>query len=169
MVPPAAVRGLLQTRRGRAAEAASTGVLRSWPPRSKRCASQGARGHSKRTCELLSTPRFARYLPRRRGAAQDRPERSSAREEARRQVVITSNDDTLSAEDLALGYKQLMRVEQCWHTGQRWPAYAAHLPLAPHRIARTSPVRAGLLVERIAENPPKDTWRNIRDQLETSR
>src|ERR1035437_4144446 len=30
--------------------------------------------------------------------------------------VITSNDDTLSAEDLALGYKQLMRVEQCWHT-----------------------------------------------------
>ncbi|HEX7479929.1 MAG TPA: hypothetical protein VF331_19155 [Polyangiales bacterium] len=28
--------------------------------------------------------------------------------------VITSNDDTLSPEDLALGYKQLLRVEQCW-------------------------------------------------------
>jgi hypothetical protein len=29
--------------------------------------------------------------------------------------VITSNDDTLTVEeDLALGYKQLMRVEQCW-------------------------------------------------------
>jgi hypothetical protein len=30
--------------------------------------------------------------------------------------VVTSNDDTLSAEDLALGYKQLMRVESCWRT-----------------------------------------------------
>jgi hypothetical protein len=27
---------------------------------------------------------------------------------------ISSNDDTLTAEDLALGYKQLLRVEQCW-------------------------------------------------------
>ena len=30
--------------------------------------------------------------------------------------VVHSNDDTLSPEDMALGYKQLMRVEQAWRT-----------------------------------------------------
>jgi len=29
-------------------------------------------------------------------------------------VSIHSNDDTLSPEDMALGYKQLIRVEQAW-------------------------------------------------------
>ena len=28
--------------------------------------------------------------------------------------VVHSNDDTLSTEDMALGYEQLMRVEQAW-------------------------------------------------------
>jgi hypothetical protein len=30
--------------------------------------------------------------------------------------VVRSNDDTLHAEDLALGYKQLMRVGEAWRT-----------------------------------------------------
>ena len=30
--------------------------------------------------------------------------------------VVHSNDDTLSAEDMALGYKQLQRVEEAWRT-----------------------------------------------------
>ena len=31
------------------------------------------------------------------------------------QFVVPSNDDTLSAEDRALGYQQLQRVEEAWH------------------------------------------------------
>jgi hypothetical protein len=69
--------------------------------------------HAKHTCELLTSQRFSRYLRQtRRGL----PKISRAKIAAERKLdgkwVITSNDDTLSAEDLALGYKQLMRVEE---------------------------------------------------------
>ncbi|WP_422614192.1 hypothetical protein, partial [Azoarcus taiwanensis] len=30
--------------------------------------------------------------------------------------VVHSNDDTLTAEDMALGYKQQQRVEEAWRT-----------------------------------------------------
>ena len=32
--------------------------------------------------------------------------------------MVHSSDDTLSAEDLALGYQQLQRVEQAWRREQ---------------------------------------------------
>jgi hypothetical protein len=71
--------------------------------------------HSKRTCELLTTPRFGRYLRQtKRGLVKIDMAAVRTEEKLDGKWVITSNDDTLSAEDLALGYKQLMRVEQCW-------------------------------------------------------
>ena len=32
------------------------------------------------------------------------------------QFLVNGNDDTLGGEDLALGYKQLQRVEQAWRS-----------------------------------------------------
>jgi transposase len=126
-------------------------------------------GHSKRTCELLSTPRFARYL-RQAPWGGLKIDLSAVRREKKLdgKWVITSNDDTLSAEDLALGYKQLMRVEQCWHTVKGGLRTRPIFHWTPHRIcAHVSLCVLALLVERIAEIRAKDTWRNIRDQLET--
>jgi len=125
--------------------------------------------HSKRTCELLSTPRFARYL---RGAPWGglKIDLGAVRREKKLdgKWVITSNDDTLSAEDLALGYKQLMRVEQCWHTVKGGLRTRPIFHWTPHRIcAHVSLCVLALLIERIAEIRAGDTWRNIRDQLET--
>lgn len=81
--------------------------------------------------------------------------------------VITSNDDTLSAEDLALGYKQLLRVEQCWRQmkGLRMrPVFHWR----PWRIqAHVTLCVLALLLERIAEIRVGDTWRNICATLET--
>jgi len=130
-----------------------------------------ARGksHSKRTCALLSTPRFARYL-RQAPWGGLKIDLGAIRREAKLdgKWVITSNDDTLSAEDLALGYKQLMRVEQCWHTVKGGLRTRPIFHWTPHRIcAHVSLCVLALLVERIAEIRAKDTWRNIRDQLET--
>ena len=130
-----------------------------------------ARGesHSKRTCALLSTPRFARYL-RQAPWGGLKIDLGAVRREAKLdgKWVITSNDDTLSAEDLALGYKQLMRVEQCWHTVKGGLRTRPIFHWTPHRIcAHVSLCVLALLVERIAEIRAKDTWRNIRDQLET--
>jgi hypothetical protein len=125
--------------------------------------------HSKRACELLSSRRFGRYLRQTRGGLL-RIDRAAVREAARYdgKWVVTSNDDTLTAEDLALGYKQLMRVEQCWRqlkSGLRMrPVYHWR----PWRInAHVTITVLGLLLERIAEIRAGDTWRNIAAQLET--
>ena len=48
--------------------------------------------------------------------------------------VITSNDDSLSAEDLALGSKQLMRVEECWRTMKSGLRTRPIYHWTPHRI-----------------------------------
>jgi len=125
--------------------------------------------HSKRTCELIASERFGRYLRRtKRGGL--RIDRAAARREARYdgKWVITTNDDTLTAEDLALGYKQLMRVEECWRsmkTGLRMrPVYH----WMPHRIeAHVKLCVLALLLERIAENRAGDTWRNLVAKFDT--
>jgi transposase len=80
--------------------------------------------------------------------------------------VVHSNDDTLSAEDMALGYKQLQRVEEAWRrlkSGLRMrPVYH----WAVHRIhAHVALTVLALLLERVAEHACGDTWRNIRDDL----
>jgi hypothetical protein len=125
--------------------------------------------HSKRSCELVASERFGRYLRRTKSGAL-RIDRAKAKREARYdgKWVVTSNDDTLTAEDLALGYKQLMRVEECWRTmksGLRMrPAYH----WAPHRIeAHVKLCVLALLLERIAELRAEDTWRNVVAQLDT--
>jgi hypothetical protein len=71
-------------------------------------------GQSKRACALLNSVRFGRYLKR---SATGHPVLDPAKVKAEARLdgkfVVTSNDDTLSPEDLALGYKQLARVEMC--------------------------------------------------------
>ena len=82
--------------------------------------------------------------------------------------VITSNDDTLSAEDLALGYKQLLRVEECWRALKSGLRMRPVFHWRPHRIcAHISLCVLALLLERIAERRGGDTWRNILAQLDT--
>lgn len=80
--------------------------------------------------------------------------------------MITSNDDTLTAEDLALGYKQLLRVEDCWRQ------LKSGLHMRPVRHFRPWRIQAhvtisvlALLLERIAEIRAGDTWRNLAAKL----
>jgi len=125
--------------------------------------------HSKRTCELLASERFSRYLRQtKRGAL--RIDRAAVRREAKMdgKWVVTSNDDTLSAEDLALGYKQLMRVEACWRQMKSGLRMRPVYHWTPHRIrAHVMLCVLGLLLERVAEIRAGDTWRNIVAQLDT--
>lgn len=124
--------------------------------------------HPKRACELMASLRFRPYLRQLKGGRL-RLDRGAVRAAARYdgKFVVTSNDDTLTAEDMALGYKQLLRVEQSWRelkSGIRvrpmfhWVAHRIH---AHVRLAVLS-----LLLERVAEQAYQDTWRNIRDWLE---
>ena len=122
-------------------------------------------GHSKRMCELRASGRYGRYI---RLTGTGRAVISRAKVKAAERLdgkfVVHSNDDTLSAEDMALGYKQLQRVEQAWRqlkSGLRLrPVYHR----AVHRIhAHIALTVIGLLLERVAEHGCADTWRNIRD------
>lgn len=125
--------------------------------------------HTKRTCELLTSERFGRYLRQtKRGVL--KIDRAAVRDEMALdgKWVLTSNDDTLTPEDLALGYKQLMQVEQCWRmlkSGLRMrPVYHWR----PHRIhAHVSIAVLALLLTRMAEKRANDTWRNVAAQLQT--
>ena len=91
-------------------------------------AGRGARGRARLDAQAAATARAleaslraARQRPLRQVPAPDqrgglRIDRAAVRAEASYdgKWVVTSNDDTLTAEDLALGYKQLLRVEACW-------------------------------------------------------
>ena len=127
------------------------------------------KGHSKRTCELLTSERFGRFLRQnKRGVL--RIDRAAVEEAARYdgKWVVTSNDDTLTPEDLALGYKQLLWVEECWRTMKSGLRMRPVYHWAPHRIeAHIKLCVLALLLERIAEIRTGDTWRNLVAQLDT--
>jgi transposase len=124
--------------------------------------------HSKRACELMASARFRPYLRQLTGGRL-RLDRRAVRQAARYdgKFVVTSNDDTLTAEDLALGYKQLLRVEQSWRELKRGIRVRPMFHWVAHRIhAHVRLSVLSLLLERVAERACEDTWRNIRDRLE---
>ncbi len=122
---------------------------------------------SKRAAALLASRRYGKYLRLLKGgrllidqAAVRRAEKLDGK------FVVHSNDDTLTAEDLVLGYKQLMRVEQAWQTLKSGLRLRPVFHYVPHRIhAHVSLTVLSLLLERVAERDCGDTWRNVRDDL----
>ena len=123
--------------------------------------------HSKRSCELLTTERFGRYLRQTKRGLLCIDRAAIAREkQLDGKWVVTSNDDTLTAEDLAMGYKQLMQVEVCWRMLKSglWMRPVRHW--RPHRIhAHVSLCVLALLLTRVAEIRTNDTWRNVAAKL----
>ena len=67
---------------------------------------------------------------------------------------------------MALGYKQLRRVEEARRSLKTGLRLRPVFHWAPHRIhAHVALTVLALLLERVAENGYGDTWRNIRDDL----
>ena len=122
--------------------------------------------HTKRVCALRSSARYGRLLKEtKRGLEIDR-QALAERERFDGKFVVHSNDDTLTAEDMALGYKQQQRVEEAWRTMKSGLKIRPVFHWAPHRIhAHVAITVLSLLLERIAEYACQDTWRNIRDDL----
>jgi transposase len=91
----------------------------------------------------------------------------SAEEHLDGKYLLRSSDPTLSAEDIALGYKQLLQVERGWRD------LKSTLDLRPVHHRREDRIRAhvllcwlALLLIRIIEHETSDTWRNIRNELQ---
>jgi transposase len=123
--------------------------------------------HSKRICQLRSSGRYGAYIRlTKTGKVVIDKAAIRAKERLDGKFVVHSNDDTLSAEDMALGYKQLQRVEEAWRTLKSGIRLRPVYHWTPHRIcAHVSLSVLALLLERLAEHRCGDTWRNIRDDL----
>lgn len=124
-------------------------------------------GHSKRVCTLRASRRYGRYLKlTAKGALIIDEAKVKAAERLDGKFVVHSNDGTLTAEDLALGYKQLQRVEEAWRTLKSGLRLRPVFHWAVHRIhAHVFLTVLALLLERMAEAACADTWRNIRNDL----
>jgi transposase len=131
--------------------------------------------HPKKACELLASRRFGRYLTMdARGRLSVNAAKVAAEAKYDGKFVVTTNDDTLDAEDVALGYTSMMLIEGCFRrmktTGlQTRPIYHWR----PHRIiAHVKLCVLALLLQRAAEIRGQQTWRTIRhtlDQLQVVR
>jgi hypothetical protein len=73
--------------------------------------------HVKAVCELMAHPVYGRYL-KLYSHGLPKIDRAKIREEEKLdgKYLLRTSDDTLSAEDVALGYKQLLLVEDALRT-----------------------------------------------------
>jgi transposase len=125
--------------------------------------------HPKKACELMASRRFGRYLQMdARGRLRIDTTKVAAEAKYDGKFVVTTNDDTLDAEDVALGYTSMMLIEGCFRrmktTGlQTRPIYHWR----PHRIiAHVKLCVLALLLERAAEIRCQQPWRTIRQTLD---
>lgn len=121
--------------------------------------------HSKKVCTLLTSKRFGRYLSKEKsGRVFLDPDKVKQDARFDGKWVVTTNDDTLSPEDGALGYKAELIIEACFRrmktTGIRIrPVY--HW-LSRRIVAHVKLCVIALLLQRVAEIACDDTWRNLR-------
>lgn len=119
--------------------------------------------------DLLASRRFKRYLRITKGN-QIRIDRAAIREAATYdgKWVIETNDDTISLEDAALGYKGLMVIERCFRSLKR-----TQIRMTPmyHWLSRRIETHVkicvlALMIERIAEQACGKPWHQIRRHLD---
>ena len=129
---------------------------------------QAGPGHKKSVCALLSHRTMGRYL-RQLKTGRIKIDKGKIKEEAHLdgKYIISTSDDTLSAEDVALGYKQLMEVERAFRT------LKTTLDLRPVYHRKDERIEAhvflcflALLLVRVAERKTNMPWDHIKAQME---
>jgi Transposase DDE domain len=120
------------------------------------------------TGSLKDKPALRRLLRRTKNGLL-RADRAAAAREARLdgKWLLRTNDHTLTPDDLAAAYKQLIAVERGWRDMK------GALRLRPVFHHREDRIRAhvqlcwlALLLIRVAENAAGDTWRNLHHELD---
>jgi len=150
----------IATLRAKAGQAKATGLGRG------RRAAAGE-DHLKAECALRDHPSLGRWLGQAPGGRLA-IDRAKVRAEARLdgKFLLSTSDPDLSAEDVALGYKNLLEAERCFRdlktTLELRPVY--------HHLERR--IRAhvllswlALLLARVAERQTGHTWRRINMEL----
>jgi len=117
---------------------------------------------------LATKPAFNRFL-RKTKTGKLRVDRSAVTKEAKLdgKYLLRTSDESLSAEDIALGYKALYEAERGWRD------LKSTIDLRPVYHRREDRIEShvqlcwlALLLLRVAETEAGDTWRNIRNELD---
>lgn len=120
--------------------------------------------------ELLASKRYKRYLKitESKEVKLDREGIRKAEKYDGKWVLLT-NDDTITVEDAALGYKGLLVIERCFRALKRTQIKMGPMyHWLPHRIeAHVKICVLALLIERVAEIRCKRPWMRIREVLAT--
>ena len=123
--------------------------------------------HLRGECALRDHPTLSRYLRQTKGGrlVLDRA-RIAAEKRLDGKYLLTTSDQSLSAEDVALGYKQLAEAERSFRD------LKGTLLLRPVFHRKDDRIRAhvllcflALVLARIAETRTGETWRTIRAEL----
>jgi transposase len=124
--------------------------------------------HTKAVCELRSHKTYGSYL-RLQKNGRLKIDRSKVKDEERLdgKYLLRTSDDTLDPEDVALGYKQLVDIEEAFRTLKQT------LELRPvyHRLedrirSHVMLCWLALLLIRVAENKADRTWAQMRRILD---
>jgi transposase len=117
---------------------------------------------------LATKPAFKRFL-RRTPAGKLRIDRAAVNREAKLdgKYLLRTSDETMTAADIALGYKALYEAERGWRD------LKSTIDLRPVYHRREDRIQAhvqlcwlALLLLRVAETATNDTWRNLRNELD---
>ena len=143
--------------------------LRAQRERAKTKAERDA--HQRGECALRDHKTLSRYLRQTKTGrlVLDR-DRIAAEERLDGKYLLTTSDPSLSAEDVALGYKQLLEAERSFRD------LKGTLALRPVFHRKDERIRAhvlicflALVIIRVAETRSDETWRTIRSELGTIR
>ncbi len=128
---------------------------------------QEREAHLRGECALRDHPTLSRYLRQTTSGrlSLDRA-KIAAEERLDGKYLLTTSDPSLSAEDVALGYKQLMEAERSFRD------LKGTLLLRPVFHRKDDRIRAHVLIcflalvlVRLAETRTEETWRTIRAEL----
>jgi Transposase DDE domain len=117
---------------------------------------------------LATKPAYKRFL-RKTKTGKLRIDRSAVAREAKLdgKFLLRTSDESLTAEDIAQGYKALYEAERGWrdlkHTIELRPAYHRREDRIESHVQLCW---LALLLLRVAETEVGDTWRNIRNELD---
>jgi hypothetical protein len=125
--------------------------------------------HPKAACRLIASRRFGPYLSRdEHGRPHLDKEKVRRAEQLDGKFVLTSNDDTLSVADVALGYKGMWVIESCFRKMKT--TGLAVRPMChwmPHRItAHVKLCVLALMIQRTAEIATGLPWGRLAGILE---
>lgn len=129
---------------------------------------QKGKAHKKSVCALLAHKAMGRYLRQLKDGS-IKIDKGKIRQEAHLdgKYILSTSDDTLTPEDIALGYKQLLEVERAFRTMK------TTLDLRPVYHRKDQRIDAhvflcflALLLVRIAERKTGLSWDRIRTEMQ---